>query len=481
VRRAIEADLPGVVARLAVTLLGVLALGALTPGLARANGAFPDSQGILTPTDRPGETVLVTNFGLVISEDGGHSWGWSCEQPGNSLGILYQLGPAPRHRLFALANDALVFSDDGTCGWQFAGGLLAGQQVTDAFADPTNADRVLAIGLLDKVYTVFESLDGGATFARAIYTAAAGDGINGVEVSRSNPQTVYIAIAKGFSVPTLARSSDGGAHWTLDDLSAKLGTGTLRIISVDPADANRVLLRMSGPSNETLALTADGGATVTTPLTVDGVLTAFARLPSGTLLAGANLPPNGTAALYRSRDAGATFTPVANIPSIRGLSVRGNAVYAATDNFGNGYALGTSSDEGDTWTAVMSYGEIAGIISCLKSACQTTCEAEVALGLWSDATCSADLPGSTPDGGAGAGGRGGADAAATGGDDGGRGGAGVSGDAGGHGAAPSSGGGCRTAGGPRPVEVGGTALLAAAAFLAARRSRSARRRPQRRG
>ena len=50
------------------------------PAVALADGALPDSETILVPADRPQEIVLVTNFGLVISEDVGRTWLWSCEQ-----------------------------------------------------------------------------------------------------------------------------------------------------------------------------------------------------------------------------------------------------------------------------------------------------------------------------------------------------------------------------------------------------------------
>src|SRR5262245_8920761 len=98
----------------------VAALVTGTPVVARGDGAFPAGQGVLVPADRPQEIVLVTNFGVVLSEDAGATWTWSCEQDANALGVLYQLGPAPRHRLFAVANQQVVTSDDDTCSWQTA-------------------------------------------------------------------------------------------------------------------------------------------------------------------------------------------------------------------------------------------------------------------------------------------------------------------------------------------------------------------------
>jgi MYXO-CTERM domain-containing protein len=75
-------------------------------------------------------------------------------------------------------------------------------------------------------------------------------------------------------------------------------------------------------------------------------------------------------------------------------------VYAATDNFGDGYALGASSDEGTTWRAVMSYDQIEAIVPCLRAdaQCQASCAALAGQGaaspgmIWGESVCSADPP-----------------------------------------------------------------------------------------
>ena len=92
------------------------------PQHALANGAFPDAQSILTPADRPGQILLVTNFGVIMSVDAGATWLWSCETDGNMFGMLYQLAPPPSTRLFTVADQGLAFSDDATCSWATAGG-----------------------------------------------------------------------------------------------------------------------------------------------------------------------------------------------------------------------------------------------------------------------------------------------------------------------------------------------------------------------
>lgn len=370
------------------------ALSALLARPARADGAFPDGQSIIVPADRPAEIVLATNFGVLTSEDAGATWIWSCEQPANSYGRLYQMGPAPGHRLYAIANSELVFSDDDACGWQVAGGALGSELCEDAFVDPTDGTRVLAAGLVSgsagAVYTVFESTDGGATFGRTLYTGVPGDLVTGLEIAASDPTTIDLALYKGAAAPTLARSTDGGATWQLADLTASLGAGQVRIVAIDPVDADRVWLRWLGPTGDALALATDGGATVTVPLSFDnGALVAFARTATGTLLAAGTVA--GAPALFRSIDNGATFTPLDAPPHILALAERAGTVYAAVDTAYEPFAEATSTDEGTTWQPGLAFVDVAAIAPCLKDVCQTDCAARAQQKQWPASVCVAEV------------------------------------------------------------------------------------------
>ena len=366
----------------------------LAPGTARADGAFPNAFNILAPPDRPEEILLGTNFGLVGSEDGGRTWTWSCEQPLTSFGRLYQMAPAPTHRLYAVAQGKLVYSDDGACGWQAAGGALGDDLCEDAFVDPSDARRVLAAGLAQGgglLYQVYASSDGGATFDDVVYAAAPGDLVTGIEIAASDPMTIDVALAHGpAGAPTLARSTDGGATWTLADLSAALGAGQVRIVAIDPTDADRVFLRFVGAAGDTLAIATDGGATVTAPLTFDGGLGAFVRTSAGTLLAFGTA--GGAPALYRSRDGGATFAAVAGPPPILALAERGGTVYAATDTMLGSFAEATSPDEGSTWTPGLAFAQVAAIDPCVKGACQADCLMRAQQQQWPATICAAAPP-----------------------------------------------------------------------------------------
>ena len=399
---------------LAVTIAG-LAIAAVAPRAARADGAFPAVEGVLVPADRPELFVLVTNFGVVLSDDGGQTWSWSCEQEANAFGVLHQFGPAPRRRLFAVANDHVIASDDGTCSWQIAGGLLAGRQATDVFPDPTNADRVFAVGVGTGGGAVYESADGGATFGATLYQAPAGEVVTGVEIARSDPRVIYVATFGADQSPKLARSSDGGAHWMVNDLSPGLGPGIPRIIAVDPDDPDTVLLRWASATGEAIAVTHDGGATATKTLSIPFYFTSFARMSDGALVVSAisAVSPEQKAALFVSHDGAASFQRNDAVPGIFALAQRDGVLYAATDNFGDGYALGASADEGATWQPVVRFDQISSIVACLRTnaQCQASCQALAGTGvgspgmIWEQAVCTAGA-GNGGGGGSGGGGTG---------------------------------------------------------------------------
>jgi hypothetical protein len=397
----------------AAEALAVIALVVWAPATARGDGAFPAGEAVLVPADRPQQIFLVTNFGLVLSDDAGATWSWSCEQDANALGTLYQLGPAPRRRLFAVANQQVVYSDDATCSWQAAGGLLAGQYVTDVFPDAMNADRVVAIGVADNIGSVFESTDGGATFGAVLYQGSDGDVVSGVEIARSDPGVVYVALMDQDQHPKLARTSDAGAHWTINDLTADLGVGLARIMAVDPDDADTVFLRWSSAAGgEALAVTHDGGMTASKPLSIPHYFTSMARMSDGALVLSAvvAVSPAVEAGLFVSGDGALTFQENDAVPGVLALAQRGGLLYAATDNFADGYALGASSDRGTTWQPIVRYDQIGSIMACLRMnpQCQASCEALAGKGLgssgqiWDEAVCTAGAPPVGPGGTGGA-------------------------------------------------------------------------------
>lgn len=365
-------------------------------GTAHADGAFPNGQTILVPADLPDEIVMATNFGLVLTGDGGRSWLYACEQPASSFGRLYQMAP-PTHRLFAIAGSNLIYTDDQSCGWQTAGGALAGTSCQDAFVDPSDGNHLLAVAATfgggPPAYTVLESRDGGVTFGAPIFSGAPGDLITGIEIAASDPKTIVLAMSRGSSLaPALVQSRDAGMTWQTVDLSAVVGsTSQVRIVAIDPMDPGRVHLRALETGGDALVLVGIDGTMLAPPLVFpNGQLAAFTRTTAGSILA-AGLT-SSTPVLHRSVDGGNSFAPVAGAPAVLALASRGATVYAATDASVEPFAEATSADDGLTWTAGLAFSKVNAILPCLTSACQSDCRMRAAQGQWPAAMCTAAAP-----------------------------------------------------------------------------------------
>jgi uncharacterized protein (TIGR03382 family) len=379
-----------------VTLLAGLAVLA-SARRAAANGAFPDSEAVLLPADRPEQIVLSTNFGLIISDDGGATWQWSCERPETSMASAYAQGAPPGDHLFSRSLDVgLAVSDDDSCSWHRAGGALASAIASDAFPDPTAAAHVLAIvgAAAGVAAAVHESTDGGNTFAAApLYVAPAGADLLGVEIARSDPRVIYLTMATPGPHPMLVRSDDAGAHWATFDIQPSIGARSARIIAVDPVDANVIYLRVAGPGVELLAVSRDGGMTFATPITLSGgTLSAFARLASGTVLVAGLVPGEGgttSGVAWRSGDGGLTFDDwtLAPMPRLRALAERDGTLILAGSNYTDGWALALSNDEGRTIQPLMRYDQVSAVKACVAAACQDLCDEQAGRKIWAPEVC----------------------------------------------------------------------------------------------
>jgi hypothetical protein len=412
-----------------IALLALLV--SLAPRGARANGAFPESFQLILPSDRGSQIVLATNFGMIISDDAGATWNWTCEEKQTSMATLYAISAPPLDRFFALSSFAgLSYSDDQSCSWTTSGGALDTLLASDYFPDPTNPVRVLAIAAPVDGPTppqVVSSADGGKTFTDAIYTAPAGATLTGIEIARSDPQTIYLAMATTGTHPVLLRSTDGGGHWTPSDLEPTAGPNLFRIIAVDPADPLTVTLRVIAPETESVVISHDGGQTFAKALTLScGQLTAYAKLSSGTILVAGAVVDQFVG--FRSTDGGKTFTnwtpltlgpnglplnpdagappesscdggandaitaEVPGVPHLLALTERGGKLYGAAKNYSDDWAVGVSSDDGLTFAPVMQYSDVKSIRACAQQTCIASCKYQAGLFIWPPSTCGATTP-----------------------------------------------------------------------------------------
>jgi len=360
--------------------LGVL-FAVLAPGAARADGAFPNNFTVFAPADRPSRLVLATTFGLVMSDDNGASWYLVCEAGEKAINAtLYQMGPPPLDALGAASPFGLSVSFDNACSWTVADGGIEGDYVQDFFFDPSNPMSLYVLvsrpDLPDggpQPNAVFQTTDGGTLFPDSPwFTAPLGTGILSLESARSSPQTVYVSlfvVDQATPKTLLARTDNAGASWQQSDLSPALGSLPARIAAVDPDDPSRLYLRVQGMSSDSLAVVTDGGANVAMTLTLPTQMSGFLRRANGEVLV-----TTIDAGSFLSKDLGQTFQPWASNLHLRAVTERAGTLYLAGDNYLDGFAVGSTVDEGATVTPLMTFGEIQGLKACgeIVNACQAT-------------------------------------------------------------------------------------------------------------
>jgi MYXO-CTERM domain-containing protein len=224
------------------------------------------------------------------------------------------------------------------------------------------------------------------TFGPALYSAPLDGGLLGIESAFGDPLTIYLSMYTTPGVhPILVSTGDGGATWSPVDLEPALGNNGFRIIAVDPQDAKKLYLRVTEDIGEALAVTTDGGSTFTVPARADDRLTAFARLASGTVLVAGSSTTGPVG--FRSTDGGATFQAWPGVPHLRALGERGGKLFAAGDNYKDGFAVGVSTDEGMTFQPLLTYDKVMGIKPCVQSICRDICDYQAGLTLWPPEVC----------------------------------------------------------------------------------------------
>jgi hypothetical protein len=393
------------------SLASLLALSALAPAVARGDGAFPDSFALFAPADQPSRLVLATNFGLLRSEDDGATWFLVCEQAMNAYNaFLYGQSVPPLDALGAASPSGLALSSDGACTWTTATGGVSDGFVEDFFFDPSQPSRTLAVLSRpngpdggQQPMAVYENLDGGDVFdTTPWYSSTIGIGIQSLEVSRSNPQTVYLTryqfqlLPDGgqLAKPFLDRTDDDGQTWNTFDLSPQLGTLPARIAAVDPVDATKVYLRVvdAFTGHDALAVATDGGAALDIPLHLNATMTGFLRRANGEILV--TTKDSGS---QRSIDQGQSFQPWATDLHLRAVAERGQTLYLVADNFLDGFAVASSSDDGTSRTPLLVFNKnLCGPATCgnLTTTCATPWAALKSTLVIPDDVCTPKPPGS---------------------------------------------------------------------------------------
>src|SRR5882672_12444366 len=90
-------------------ILRAVVLIATIGSRALANGAFPDEFSIHFPPDAPHRILVGANFGLLVSEDDGATWRYSCE-PWIVAGSSAAVKPEESVSFYQLTADGILLA-----------------------------------------------------------------------------------------------------------------------------------------------------------------------------------------------------------------------------------------------------------------------------------------------------------------------------------------------------------------------------------
>ena len=375
---------------LALAAAATVALGA--PRRAEANGRLPATSTITFRQGHENDIAVGLTFGLLVSHDGGKTWGWMCEAAvgyGGTYDPVYIYSPSGA--LFATTFNGLsVMRDSCTFGATPEGKSF----VSASTLDPGGALYYGAAQVTDtknslvQDFKVYKSANDLATLPTGIKPGAADDTNvwwQSIEVAPSNPQIVYLSGYRYIPNPNgtgtvrdhlLFRSDNAGTSWIA---LAKTGfalmpNSVIHLAGIWKNDATHLYARVEFIDNTTtdaIYVSVDSGATWSEIDHAPNPFNAFAvraavngntkhDLVDGTATGGARV----------SHDDGKTWTMLPSAPHISCLVENAaGELWACTQNYGVGQAA--SDDAGimkttdlATWTKVLRYQDLTDAVAC---------------------------------------------------------------------------------------------------------------------
>jgi hypothetical protein len=329
---------------------------------AYANGRFPAADWVIAG---PGlrRVVLRTTFGLVLSDDGGRSWGWICEGALSRSADITPPVVIGGDGLMVAGVPAGITTSMTGCDW-LPPRVAPTSRAIDLAQDATG--RVMVVAVSDAMGDRVEfSEDHGRTWTPGAQRA--GLILETVEVAPGMPSRVYASGYLGGD-PVVFRSDDGGR--TAREMTRDFG-GLLSVwvSGVDPTNADVVYLRSTDTTGTWLLRSDDGGARFQRVTQTMGDMKGFALSDDGqTVWIGSSRRAEGLQRSVR----GAPFTRVGAEVSVRCLRQRQGVLFVCADDTDDGYALGCSINGGERIEPLLALHDLPGPLRCAAGTQVTT-------------------------------------------------------------------------------------------------------------
>ncbi|MDB4957588.1 MAG: hypothetical protein JWO36_5157 [Myxococcales bacterium] len=324
--------------------------------------------------DHEADILAGTNFGLLVSHDAGATWQWICEDAVGYAGLyLPDYAYSGSGAIFATTFGGLRVNRD-SCTFEAATPSTA--FVSQVELGP---DRAVYAAYADPADThLYKSTDDGVTFpAKSAPDTNPDDWWQSLVVAPSDPSRVYLSgywLVGSTKTFLLFASNDGGATFAPrpTDSFTTINETIIEIAGVAADNPDLVYARGASETPTAAASlyrSSDAGMTWTKILTEPEPI-GFVVRQNGDLVAGTQL--SGT---HVSHDRGATWSPVPGAPHINCLTETAGVVWACTLDGdiaamngmpaipGDGFGLMKSADLA-TWTGVLHYHDITAPVSC---------------------------------------------------------------------------------------------------------------------
>jgi len=343
----------------------LLLLALVAPVVARADGGIPQTLQIHFAADKPDSLYVVTNYGLLVSDDAGCTFRWICEQNVGygSSAYIPQFAVGHDGTIYATGFAGLRISTDGGCSFA---GAIGETFVTDVDIDEANAVWAVT-GEAGRTNDVYLATDG-ATFVSANLSS---NTIRWLSIKNAAGRTYVSGVDNTGAVQMRRKDNAGWNPVSIAGIATTMNA-KLDIVAVDRANPDIVyVVATEHPDGDRLYRTTDGGSSWKLVFQLEGVITGvtLARLPGeGTdkvivsTMVRKGLVLVGGPAMAASD--GETFGPLDGAPTLACTTVAPDGrLFGCGANWEPDY-MAVGRRDADGWKKVWRFVELLGPLDC---------------------------------------------------------------------------------------------------------------------